>query len=275
MPLRKFIRESRLSSLGKKLPEWKPRNPSAPVLLFSPHYDDETLGAGATIIQMREHGVPVHLVFMTDGSTSHAQWMDRATLSRLRREESIRAAAVLGVDANHVHLLEIPEKRVHEHRAEAVARAAELITRLEPGTLFVPAVAEPLVWSSDHCTTASIVFEALDSTGARPEIVEYLVWFWYHWPWVPVFTDADRSQLLRLSWQYRFGARAFDVVNCAVPISDDVRSRKWNALSEYKTQMTRFASDKPWPILADVAQGEFLQCFFGAREYFRAYPYGA
>src|SRR5687768_14178340 len=36
-------------------------------VVFSPHYDDETLGVGGTVIRKRDCGAIVYLVFMTDG----------------------------------------------------------------------------------------------------------------------------------------------------------------------------------------------------------------
>jgi len=71
----------------------------SPAVVFSPHYDDETLGVGGTIILKRRLGARVHLVFMTDGSRSHAHAMEGGRLAALRRTEALRAASALGVDA--------------------------------------------------------------------------------------------------------------------------------------------------------------------------------
>src|SRR5688500_3502049 len=93
-------------------------------VVFSPHYDDETLGAGGTIIQTRAHGASVHVVFMTDGSRSHAHAVDGPRLSEMRRTEALSAMDRLGVPRSDVTFLELPETRMEHCRGEAIARVA-------------------------------------------------------------------------------------------------------------------------------------------------------
>ena len=257
------------SLLDRRAPEWVPQDVAGLSVVFSPHYDDETLGAGGAILRLRQLGAPVQIVYMTDGSRSHAGAMPGAELSALRRQEGLRAAAALGVDAGHVTFLEYPETRLVSHRDEAVRRVAELLARLACRRVFVPSTFEPDVWSPDHRATTEIVFAALAQTGRRCEVLEYLVWFWYHWPWVPVLGTGDTRQLLKLSWQNAFGLRARHAINASVSLTA-LGSRKREALEQHRTQMTRFRTDKPWPVLADVARGEFLENFFRSREWFKA-----
>ncbi len=269
---RRFVRNVSLALLARRTRGWAPQDAGGSVIVFSPHYDDETLGAGGAIIKLRDSGVPVWLVFMTDGSASHAHAMDRAALSALRRQEALRAATVLGVDAGRVRFLEFPEKQLNQHRSEACARVVQVLKEACCDCVFVPAAMEPLLWSADHQETTAIVIKALAQTGMRPHILEYAVWFWYHWPWVPVLGNGDPRRLLRLSWANGFGVRSWLNFNAALDISD-VSSRKRQALEQYRSQMTRLRRDKPWPVLEDVAGGEFLRNFFGPREYFRIYRY--
>jgi LmbE family N-acetylglucosaminyl deacetylase len=270
--MRRMARRFGLALLNKRAHEWQPGDVAGSTVVFSTHYDDETLGAGGAILRLRRLGAPVYVVFMTDGSRSHARSMDGARLSALRHEEGLRATAVLGVEGDKVRFLEYPEQRLAEHRDEAILRVSGILSELRCTRVFVPSTLEPLIWSTDHRVTTDIVFDALKRTQQRPEVMEYLVWFWYHWPWVPVLGGSDTRQLLKLTWQYRCGVRAWRALNVAVSI-DDVRSRKWEALAEHRTQMTRLAEGKPWPILADVAQGEFLRAFFDSREWFRTYTF--
>jgi LmbE family N-acetylglucosaminyl deacetylase len=241
-------------------------------VVFSPHYDDETLGVGGTIIQKRRAGAPVYLVFMTDGSRSHAAAMDGSRLSALRKQEAIDAAGALGVPESHVRFLEFPETHLAQHTGAAVERVFEILSELGCRQVFVPSTLEPLIWSADHNVTTDIVFRAMARLDEQPEVVEYLVWFWYSWPWVRVRRGADARQILKLTWKSGFGLAAWIGLNTAVPIAA-VRSQKRAALEEYKSQMTRLASNKPWPVLADVANGEFLQCFFHSAEFFKRHRY--
>lgn len=260
------------SLFSARVREWRPGASPGPAVVFSPHYDDETLGAGGAIIQLRQMGVPVYLVFLTDGSRSHAQAMDPAALSVLRREEALRAAAVLGVDSSCVRFLEFPETQLARFREQAVRRIAGLLEQTGCGCAFVPSTLEPLVWSADHRATTAAVFEALKRTGLQPEIMEYFVWFWYHWPWVPVLRTGDERQLLSLTWRGASGLKAALHINAAAGIGG-VRSRKRQALDEYRSQMTRLAAGKPWPVLGDVARGEFLPHFFGSHEFYKRYSF--
>jgi LmbE family N-acetylglucosaminyl deacetylase len=272
LKFRHIVRRFILAPLDRRTPEWSPREGSGSTLVFSPHYDDETLGAGGAILKLRQLGAPVYIIFMTDGSRSHAQSMDGIQLSALRHQEGLSAAAVLGVEPDRVRFLEYPEQRLAGHRDEAIGRVAGLLTELRCERVFVPSTLEPLIWSADHLVTTDVVFEALQRTGKRIEVMEYLVWFWYHWPWVPALGGNDTRQLLKLSWQNRFGTTAWRSLNAAVSL-DPFRARKREALAEHRTQTTRMVSDKSWPILADVAQGEFLENFFGSREWFKTYTY--
>lgn len=89
------------------------------LLVLAPHCDDETLGAGGTISEARRRGIPVRIVFLTngDGSRSTQIAVDarqmRSTsfrqLARLRQQEAIKAAAALGVDEKNVVFLGYPD----------------------------------------------------------------------------------------------------------------------------------------------------------------------
>jgi LmbE family N-acetylglucosaminyl deacetylase len=241
-------------------------------VVFSPHYDDETLGAGGTIIKKRRAGAEIHLVFMTDGSRSHAAVMEGARLSALRRTEALNAARALGVPESHVRFLELPETRMAQHVPEAVDRVARLLLEFRCQQVFVPSRLEPRIWSADHNVTTDIVFRALSRTGQPAEIVEYLVWFWYHWPWVSIRRGSDARQVFKLTCKHLFGVSAWMSLNTGVNIAD-VQSEKREALDQYESQMKRLLADKAWPVLGDVAQGEFLKCFFQPREYFKCYRY--
>jgi LmbE family N-acetylglucosaminyl deacetylase len=239
-------------------------------IVFSPHYDDETLGVGGTIIQKRQSGAIVHLVFMTDGSRSHA--MEGQRLSEIRKQEALKAAAALGVSPSDITFLEYPEKRLARHRAEAIDRVVALLQSFKYEEVYVPSTLEPLLWSADHNVTTDVVFTAIARVGQHPEVFEYLVWFWYHWPWVPLHRGLELRRLLALTWANRFGMAACDGLNTAVRIAD-VLAQKRLALDQYASQMTRLAKDRPWPVLADVGQGEFVERFFQPNEFFRHYRY--
>lgn len=66
------------------------------VLVFAPHPDDAEFFAGGTIAKMAMEGARIVIVVASDGACGSFRH-DRASLIQLRREEQLRASAVLGV----------------------------------------------------------------------------------------------------------------------------------------------------------------------------------
>jgi LmbE family N-acetylglucosaminyl deacetylase len=105
--------------------------PSAPnlsqgdrILVVSPHPDDETLGAGGLIATARRLGLPVRLVFLTNGDGSQSTRLyenvrqPRAypnqpetfvKIAAMRQKEALAAAAKMGIEAKDVSFLGYPD----------------------------------------------------------------------------------------------------------------------------------------------------------------------
>ena len=155
----------------------------ATTVIIAPHQDDESLGCGGIIARKRNEGVPVHVIFITDGSASHPGHprVSTAELARLRREEAMRAMACLGVERTAVHFLEEPDGTLNAitpaRRAALVERLAGLLTRLTPEEIFLPCQPDG---SSEHDATFNFVIEAILGTSLRPEVWEYPVWSWWN-----------------------------------------------------------------------------------------------
>lgn len=239
-------------------------------MVFSPHFDDETLGCGGTIIKKVKADARVQIVFMTDGSTSHCHLIGEEKLKAMRSEEGLNAALTLGVRPEDVTLLGFKEGCLESYRAEAVKMAAELIAEHKPEEVFVPHRREPLLWSADHLETRRVVLEALNVSGRKPVIVEYPVWYWFHWPWVGIqLSDKTyRNIIFKNTFTYSCGRGVHKDFNYCVPIADVLEQKK-GALDQHKSQMTRLMQNNRWTILQDVAGGHFLCCFFYDFEFFR------
>lgn len=105
-------------SLGQELPVQKPL--TGPILVLSPHPDDETLGAGGIIQEALSRGQEVWVVFMTSGDAFPwtpaylARYWDGGAAMRAfgetRMEESRAATAQLGVPADRVLFLGFPDR---------------------------------------------------------------------------------------------------------------------------------------------------------------------
>ncbi len=66
-----------------------------PAIVFSPHFDDETLGCGGIIFKKKRAGADVKIVFMTDGSKSHKNLISEDELKVIRQSEGLAAAQIV------------------------------------------------------------------------------------------------------------------------------------------------------------------------------------
>jgi LmbE family N-acetylglucosaminyl deacetylase len=247
--------------------------PTGSCIVFAPHQDDETLGCGGTIIQKRQAGVPVWIVFMTDGSRSHKNLMGKEEMKALRCKEAINAGKVLGVAEEQIRFLQFPNGELNRRRAEAQKQVELLLSEIRPQEVFIPS---PWDFHFEHRETALIVMAALAQLNAKhifdipPQVYEYPIWFWYQWPMVglPSGSSEERSRLLKRGLRYGFGLALLTQFNRAVLVRE-VLDGKREALAQHASQMTRLDPDANWATLQDVAGGEFIQFFFQDCEFFR------
>ena len=240
-------------------------------VVFAPHQDDETLACGGTILKKRQAGADVGVVFVCDGSRSHAKLMDPAELAALRATEAREALGVLDVHGDDVRFLGFKEKKLRRHEPEAVERVLAILRERRPEEVFVPYRADV---HPDHEATCRIVLEALRRHGEDVAVYEFPIWFWHRWPWVRVPVDAKRStaKLLRDTLTSGFGFQHLRLFRHGVYVGDALGEKR-QALGRHRSQTVRLNGTPDWPILADVAGGDFLACFFGPYEVFHRHRF--
>jgi LmbE family N-acetylglucosaminyl deacetylase len=232
-------------------------------MVFSPHFDDECLGCGGTILSMRRQGSEVKIVFMTDGSKSHRHLMPEDELRCVRAAEGRAAAEAIGVDCEDVFLLGFEETRLADHAKAAIAAVVGLLNQHQPDAVFIPS---PYDFPADHVATGRIVRAAMVVAGSQATVYEYPIWFWRTWPWTP--WPAPWSQSLReTKWTLIAALRLLREYRIRVPIAD-VLAEKRAALVCHRSQVERLVERPDWSILADVSDGEFLACFLRDYEFF-------
>ncbi len=90
------------------------------LMVFSPHPDDESLGAGGLIQRVLKAGGKVEVVFMTSGDgfpegvekedkISHPTAKDYKKYGKEREEEALKALSILGLKKQHVIFLGFPD----------------------------------------------------------------------------------------------------------------------------------------------------------------------
>lgn len=154
-----------------------------PTVVVVPHPDDEALGCGGLLALLRQAGVPVAAVLVSDGSMSHpqSQQFPPAARRELRYAEFRHALAVLGVDESddNVCYLGLPDSQVptpgQPGFAEAAGRLADFIRQKNTLTVLVPWRRDP---HPDHRATSQLTAEALAQLPHSLHRVEYVVWAW-------------------------------------------------------------------------------------------------
>jgi LmbE family N-acetylglucosaminyl deacetylase len=151
-------------------------------VVFAPHPDDETLGCGGAIALLQQRNIPVQIMVMSDGTQSHprSKRYFRGRLRDLREQETLAAAAILGLPAAAITFLRWPDTAVPHPGDRSFAVAVDICRQYllnhSPIMLFVP-------WQHDqHCdhrATWEIVQFALQdwpTSLQRPRQLVYSIW---------------------------------------------------------------------------------------------------
>ena len=116
-------------------------------LFIGPHPDDIEIGAGATVAKLTAMGKKVTFLICIDGRFGLDFAPEGTTpdeLARIRREESISAAKILGVD--DVRFLEFSDGGLYEFN-DLYTAMAKAIGEIKPEVIFAP---DPVVASECH-----------------------------------------------------------------------------------------------------------------------------
>lgn len=241
----------------------------ASALVFAPHPDDEVLGCGGIISLKVQAAARIKVIVMTDGRASHRALIAEDKLVRIRRAEAEEAARRLGLTAADYEFLDFEDHRLQEYHDAASDRVFEIIDRFKPEEIYLPHRRDGL---GDHSETNRIVRGVVGRIGRPVTLLEYPVWLWNIWPWTQggarYASGIARCVLgaTRDVAEIVFGCRARVDVGSVLPL-------KLAALAAYRSQLQRLNGDQRWPVLSDVSDGEFLQCFETDVEIFRRSDY--
>jgi LmbE family N-acetylglucosaminyl deacetylase len=245
--------KSFLRRLAVALCRWGFLGRSKPYLLatgttvvFAPHQDDETMGCGGLIARKRTEGLPVHVIFITDGSASHPDHprFSRPEIAALRRQEAREALSHLGVESPAIHFLDEPDGTLDQltppRRERLITQIAAMLDALRPQEIFLPCNPDG---SSEHDAAFEFILEAVQRSQLRPRVWQYPIWSW----WNPVL-------LLK---------RVFSSGKSVRVPTEDYAAIKSRALACYRSQ-TEPLSPQREPVLPR----ELMQIFKSDTEYF-------
>jgi len=147
---------------------WSPK--PGPLLIVSPHPDDEVLGAGGLIRVWSERRHHVVILSVTDGEAAYPDWHG---LNLLRRRELDEALAALCSRPVRVVRLAIPDGEVAA-RMPALIGAIRHLCKSEP-TLIAPFEAD------GHPDHEAVSLACIDVAGdLHLPIARYPIWAWHH-----------------------------------------------------------------------------------------------
>lgn len=149
---------------------WEGDGPRKRILVLSPHFDDETIGCGGTLLRHSLRGDPTSVLFFTDGREGDPRESDRELVSAIRRREAVEAASILGV--GRLEFLDQPETRLRpEENLEK--RVDGIMDDIDPGVVYLPSFLENHV---DHIELNRIFHRILKRRKRRLEIRLFGVW---------------------------------------------------------------------------------------------------
>ncbi|RSK47288.1 PIG-L deacetylase family protein [Hymenobacter rigui] len=152
-----------------------------PTVVLAPHPDDESLGCGGLLALLRQAGLPVWCVLVTDGTMSHpnSRKFPAAARQDLRQAELQEALAELTIPEEALHCLSLPDGAVPPpdtaDGATAVQQLAAFLDATQPATVLVPWRRDP---HPDHRATYLLLQAAVQQLPQPPRVLEYVVWAW-------------------------------------------------------------------------------------------------
>jgi len=147
------------------------------LVVVAPHPDDESLGCGGLIAAARSRAIPVRIIVLSDGAGSHpnSSAFPPARLRALREEEVKAAAASLGVAAEHVLCLGLPDRCVPTKGTKAAATIDLIVAAAKS----ICANLMTVTWDLDPHTDHKAAFEiASHACSQLPEVALYAYPIW-------------------------------------------------------------------------------------------------
>jgi LmbE family N-acetylglucosaminyl deacetylase len=158
-------------------------------MVLAPHPDDETLGAGGLLQRAAARGVPMRVVFATDGDDNpwpqrvveRRLWIDanaRARWGSRRRGEGYAALEALGLPRECAVFLGLPDRGLTrlllDQPTQAVRSLAAQIAEWRPSVLVMPSLRDQ---HPDHNALAVLTLVALWTfpVDERPIVLTYVV----------------------------------------------------------------------------------------------------
>lgn len=232
--------------------------PGERILVIAPHQDDETLGAGVTVLRLVERGKKVNITVVTDGRNSHSSAkITKDQLATMRRQEMLDACAALGVPNDRVHFGPCEDRFVGDQMDKAESFLRALIAQVNPDLVISPSGIDR---HYDHFAISQIVAKLAAEGAIHCPVYEYPVWFYSIRSWINL-DKVSPAMLFNAFWKPLKAAFTLPVV---LVRTNGYLDRKRTALNAHKSQMQNLTGEPTWLVLPE----EWLKSFFTRYEMF-------
>jgi LmbE family N-acetylglucosaminyl deacetylase len=197
---------------------------SSRVLVFAPHCDDETLGAGGLIQQALSLDAAVRVNVVTD-CNYHKN-------GEVRRQESVKATSLLGLKSSDIKFLNFPERDENItidsiERSDILKAIKGSISDFAPTMVVIP---HPNDTHIDHSSIAKIAEEAI---GDNKDVTVAYYLIHYNFLRFPSPSGLRPSDyLLPPAVLINFTDLWYKL-----PLTQEQEDKKENAIAEYRSQL--------------------------------------
>lgn len=140
------------------------------ICVLAPHVDDETIGLGGTLVKCKEKHVPMHLIYMTDGSGS-TSLKSKEELIQERRAEGEATQKAYGFDS--LTFLDREDGALSADETSLIEDLSALLKTHKPGIIFSPYLVDG---NNDHVQTSIALAKSIQTIeNYNPSICLYQV----------------------------------------------------------------------------------------------------
>lgn len=214
------------------------------ILVFAPHPDDETLGCGGTIAKKSSEGYEVIVVVLTDGRHAFSKVLGIDSdptpeeLKQIRREETMRAIATLGIPKENLFFLDFEDGMLGKHEKEIEEKIMEIMKKYPPVEVYFPSAKD---YNPDHQATNRIVKQSIQKSRLRPVKLEYSITQRYArvGPFLEKLVNLVKNDIAEI-----------DISEFA--------GLKERAVNEFKSQISMISKEQKSPIIEHTRVEKYL-----------------
>ncbi len=152
--------------------------PSANILVFAAHQDDELICAGGRMIKSRFDNKDVNVVMMTDGSPK--EFSENPIITSIRNNETINALSKINISEKNIIFLNNDDLGfIFDSDNELIINQIKnIIKEKNPDEIYIPAYEGGHI---DHDSTHVLIVNVLNGLNKKIKVYECIEYNAYNW----------------------------------------------------------------------------------------------